>query len=122
MMLPIWILYLVFTIVCIILVIYMFGNIYYILTENKIGVLSEAPLLWAIIIACGGPLVFAWCRFVLLDVILIRYNFKTGSWALPNLSKITQECCISSLDSIWGFNGGIRDKMFNNWKKLIDRD
>lgn len=121
MTIPLWYFSIALLIIYTILVIYLFGKVNYILTNNKIGVFNESPLFWSILIAIGGPLSFVWFYFVILKTLLIHSTFYTNGWViLTKTEPVAQECCITNLNNIWDFNHGISRKILDYWIKLTD--
>ena len=121
MTIPLWVISVILILCYTAMCFYLLGIVFYILTNNKLGIFSENPVLWALLICIGGPGSYAIFRYVTLDLFLLEHYslVKPNGWEFPNIKKIyVQECYVDTLLSIWGFNDGIRGRMFNNWKRF----
>ena len=122
MIIPLWIISVIIVLCYIVTFFYFIGILFYILKNNKLGVFSENPILWALLICIGGPGSYLLFRYIILKNFLSYTNYYSIKpdryrWEFPNNSKIhTQECYINMLISIWGFSDGIRGRMLSNWK------
>lgn len=121
MTIPLWYFSIALLIIYTILVIYLFGKVNYILTNNKVGVFNEYSLLWSVLIAIGGPLSFGWFRIIILEMLLEHSTFYINGWTILIKTEHTaQEYYITNFNNIWDYNHGIGRKMLDHWIKLTD--
>ena len=123
-MIPDWVLLVGIVIVTYIFaVVYALGITFSLVTKNNLGVFSEHPLIWTILIAIGSPISFLCFKFLIIGLLFDSPNivFKSIPWEFTVTRKKSyiQECYVRTLDNIWGFNDGIRERMLKNWTRFL---